>query len=89
MASQKHLQDKQRECAFAVDRKVATIIMQVKYDKVYKSLGADNYTQSYPDLPHVKQDEIAVKGSLEFIGGFEYGPDDCLWVNKKLDYDNM
>ena len=89
MASQEHLLDKLRDCAFVVQRKVAHVIMQARYDKVYKSLGADMYSQSYPDLPHVSKDEQVVKRSTDFIGGFEFGPNDCFWVNKDLKNNDM
>ena len=63
--------------------------MQKDYGKVFKVDKYGIVVQAYPDLPHVKEDKKVIDLSLNFIGGFEYGPNNCLKVNKDIDTEDM
>ena len=89
MVDQIHWDDKLRACAFQPEYKVAHLVMQVNYGKVFKCIGDGKFVQAYPNLPHVKEDERETEAALRFIGEFSYGPNGCFKINKNLDTHDM
>ena len=88
MVEQRNFSVMHRECSHNIKKKLAILIMQQRYGNVWKKIKIDGkyyVVQAYPDLPHVKRDEKWTLDSLNFIGDFNLGPNDCFKLNKDLD----
>ena len=85
MTQQLNAGEKYRECSASIARKLSTHVFQQRYGNIYKQLGDGRVVQSYPDIPHVKQDQKEVERAEGFIGGFKHGPNDCFKLNKDLE----
>ena len=87
MVEQKNFSVMHRECSHNVKRKLSLLVMQKRYGNVWKKFERDgifHVIQAYPDLPHVKRDEKWALTSLNFIGDFNLGLNDCFKLNRDL-----
>ena len=88
MVEQRNFCVTHRECSHNIRKKLALLVTQQNYGKVWKKVERDGIiyvVQAYPNLPHVKRDEKWALDALNFIGDFNLGPDDCFKLNKDLD----
>lgn len=67
------------------DVKIGVLVMQAKYDKVWKKNKDGEVVQAYADLPNVTDDLEESLKALRFIGVDDFGPDDSYILNKDLD----
>ena len=66
------------------DVKLGILLMQAKYDKVWKKNKDGSIVQAFANLPNVSDDLEESLKALRFIGVDDFGPDDSYILNKDL-----